>query len=805
MNTKSYQKMIAIFCLLVMSGCVDSVRKTQQYLESAERYYDQENYAKARLEYRNALQIDNQQVDAYYYLALMDEKDKSWKSMYANLLQVIKLDSRHVDARLRLGNLHLLSGQLEQADQLIDEIFTLVTDNPKAFVLKAALLLRQKDTMAAMDMVDKALAIDPGQIAAISLKVVIYQAQNDFNAAMSSIDQALQLNPDDLSLNFLKLQLHIKQGDNAAIEKDYLALIQRFPEKIEFNFALVTHYWNQQEQAKSLQLIQSVINDFPDDVSAKLLLVDFWVKTDIDKAVPIMKQFISENKDTTAFYFRLADLYMQQKKWDQSTGVLQQIVDLKPDNKAGMDAKALLAKLDMQRGNMNDALALVNEILVVDELHLEAMILKARIGLVNALVDESIADLRLILREYPKSDDAMVLLAQAYLEKQLPELARENFRKALDVNAGNFSAVMAVVSQMIKRQDTERAEEVLQNALKVKPGHMGALQALAQVRQLNKDWLGMQKVAELIAAQPNGKGFSHYLTGKISQEQGFHEEAIKHYKLTLVTTPALADALKSMIMSAEALKQRDRMLVYLDAFIKNNPELAFAVVFKSGLYSLDKNWDQALSVLNEGLEKWHDQAQFYILKAEIYALQKNPEQRLETYKTGVENIPDNVQLRIFLANLYELQKDYDNAVVHYEAIISKQNNVDVAVNNLVSLLLDQYSGKENTARALALSQRFENSQQPYFLDTYGWALLQNNELGKALAIFEKVVMQKPDVAVFKYHLGWAYLQSGRQGEAISALQEALKLGAKAGLFIEQEATEQLLNEIKAHDLALLTS
>jgi len=42
------------------------------------------------LEYRNALQIDNQQVDAYYYLALMDEKDKSWKSMYANLLQVIK-------------------------------------------------------------------------------------------------------------------------------------------------------------------------------------------------------------------------------------------------------------------------------------------------------------------------------------------------------------------------------------------------------------------------------------------------------------------------------------------------------------------------------------------------------------------------------------------------------------------------------------------------------------------------------------------------------------------------------------------
>ncbi|MEO1894787.1 MAG: tetratricopeptide repeat protein, partial [Methylococcales bacterium] len=225
MNTKSYQKMIAIFCLLVMSGCVDSVRKTQQYLESAERYYDQENYAKARLEYRNALQIDNQQVDAYYYLALMDEKDKSWKSMYANLLQVIKLDSRHVDARLRLGNLHLLSGQLEQADQLIDEIFTLVTDNPKAFVLKAALLLRQKDTMAAMDMVDKALAIDPGQIAAISLKVVIYQAQNDFNAAMSSIDQALQLNPDDLSLNFLKLQLHIKQGDNAAIEKDYLALI----------------------------------------------------------------------------------------------------------------------------------------------------------------------------------------------------------------------------------------------------------------------------------------------------------------------------------------------------------------------------------------------------------------------------------------------------------------------------------------------------------------------------------------------------------------------------------------------------
>ena len=77
------------------------------------------------------------------------------------------------------------------------------------------------------------------------------------------------------------------------------------------------------------------------------------------------------------------------------------------------------------------------------------------------------------------------------------------------MNPGNFSAVIPVVSRMIKSKDIALAEEVLQKALEIKPDHAGAIQALAQVRLLNKDWQGTQKVADMISTKPKGEGFSY--------------------------------------------------------------------------------------------------------------------------------------------------------------------------------------------------------------------------------------------------------------------------------------------------------
>ncbi len=796
MNKKTLTKVATIFCLLLVYGCSDSSDKVEQYLESANKYFQQKDYTNARLEFKNALQLDDKLVDAYYKLVLIDEKEQNWSAVFAGLTKVIGLDPNHVDARLKLAQIEILRGEFSEALQQIDAVFKITKDNPKAYALKGAVFLKQQDLEGAMEMADKALSIDQSNFEAVSLKAVIFQQKNDFSSALIVLKNALLTHPNDISLYLLKLQIDLKRADLAAVEADYKELIQRFPEEMEFNYELAKFYSEHGEDDKSLQLLQSVVAKHPDDVKAKLLVTSLKISKDPTNAEETLKQAIAENENEPEFYFMLARFYINQKRFGDARLPLEQLITKNLEKKSVLAAKVLLAKLALQEDKIDDALAWVDEVLAADDGYFDALLLKARIHVINGEYDKAITELRGMLRDFSESDKVLVLLAQTYLKKNSPELAEENFYKAMELNPGNYEAVMPIVSRMMNSKDLIRAEKVLQKALEFNPDHAGALQALAQVRLLKKDWLGAQQVADLIAAKSKGKGFSHYLSGKIYQQQGLFQEAVDQYKSALSISPQLSDALKSLSVCYNALNQNNLMLDYLENYMKNNPDNPYPLLVKSEIFASEKKWDKALAVLNKAIDKWPNVEGFYLSMASIYEKKKDVGNVIKILKKGLTNIPNSINLRLFLAARYEMEKDYQNALDNYEMIVKERPDLDVAVNNLVSLMLDHFPTKENIAKAIKLAKRYNNSRNPYLLDTYGWALLKNGKTKQALSIFEKVVSMNSDVAVFKYHLGLAYSMEGNNEKAVSVLNEALETGAKQELFVEKDLTQQLLKKIK---------
>jgi len=419
------------------------------------------------------------------------------------------------------------------------------------------------------------------------------------------------------------------------------------------------------------------------------------------------------------------------------------------------------------------------------------------LNLIDGQYDQAITDLRGILRDYSESDEAMVLMAQAYLKKESPELAEENFRKALDVNPGNFSAVMPVVSRMVQSKDLLRADEVLNKALAINPNHVGALQALAQVRLLNKDWQGTQQVADMILTKPKGEGFSYYLSGKTSQGQKNYQDAIEKYKKALAITPSLSDALSSIAVSYQALNQPEALFAYFDEFMQKNPENFQPALLKVKVYAVKKDWENALATLDKGIVTWPKVPQFYLVMASIYKAKNDPAKVIESYKKGLLKIPDSYQIMLLLASAYEGDKNYVKAIEVYDSFFAKNPDVDIAVNNLVALLLDYAPSAENIQRALTLSERFIDSKQAYFLDTYGWALLKNNKYQESVEVFKKVNSMMPNVAVFQYHLGFAYSGVNNYAEAEKILKLALQNGDKQKTeFLEKAKVNALLEELK---------
>ncbi len=778
-------------------ACGDSAEKAKDYTENGKRLFAEGDLTKAKLEFKNAIQVDNKMVDAYYHLALIDEQDRNWRSMVANLSWAIKIDPTNAKARLKLGRLYLLSKQLDLATSEADDVLKTSPENADAMALKAAVLVKQKRKSEALVLIDQALAIDPDNMDGVTLRAITYLDEGNFTSALDVVNKALAVKPKEVTLNLLKIQIHGKQPDVQAVIQDYQRLIEYYPENIDYQFMLAKYYVDLGQRDKAEQHLQSVIANNPDKIQAKLLFVNFITEQDVNKAESIVRSYIKQEPEKPQFYYMLSKLLIKQKKFDEAKQPLESLIENHADQKEGQAALNIMAKFDAQDGNYEQALKKIERVLDADKNNLEAMLLKSKIILKkDGDVDKGIVELRNIIRDYPEEDEAYVLLAKAYLKQKSPGLAEENFRKAIEINPGNYNGVLPVVSKMIKRKDYGRAETLLNKHLKVKPANPSALALLADIRLENKNWSGIQDVVTQVEKNPEGAGYAKFLGGEVSKGQGDCQSALTQYQQALDYTPSLFKALEGLAYCNEKLDKRQDTYRYLETFIKDNPDNLYPLIIKSKLLAAEKKWDGALTIVNQLIAKKPEVAEFYDAKSQLFLKQKQQLSAIETLKTGLEQIPNSAMLMIKLATIHDQLGQFDEELALYETLVEKYPDYEVGINNLASLLLDKFPNKANFERARDLSKRFNASLQPFYLDTYGWARLKAGAPDKALSVLQKVVDYEPRIPVFHYHLAHAYKATDQNQEAISSLEKAINIGQKMGSFTEMNDAQKLLQELK---------
>src|SRR6187402_617987 len=88
-----------ILCAFQFAACSSREQRAQRYYENGISYLEKKDYAKARIELRNALQLREDMVDAWRALAKIDEHDRNVQSLLASLKRVAELDDKDVATR----------------------------------------------------------------------------------------------------------------------------------------------------------------------------------------------------------------------------------------------------------------------------------------------------------------------------------------------------------------------------------------------------------------------------------------------------------------------------------------------------------------------------------------------------------------------------------------------------------------------------------------------------------------------------------------------------------------------------------
>jgi tetratricopeptide (TPR) repeat protein len=790
---KKFRDLIAA-CLLIgiLSSCGTPSDSAEKFVASGKALVAEGKIEKAKLEFKNAIQVDPEQAEPFYQMALLDEKEEKRESMFANLSKAIQLSPNHYEAIVKLSQVHLLAGNPDAAMDAINPVLAADRNNVMALVSRGLINMKKDNISAANQDIEQALGLDPTNTAAISAKALILQQQGRSDRALIVLSAGIKKHPDELSLRRIKLSILEAQERYEEVEVIYKSLMVKYPDAIWVPISMAKLVNMQGRYNDSKQILQQFIVAHPDEKQVKLVLISLMQTKEPEQVMGLLERYIQQDKFDFDMRFAKVKLQLTASKEDAAVTELKRIIEMDSDGNNGRQAEVLLAGLDLQNGDVKAAETKVQSVLTVSPEDEAALLLKANIEMINKDTDIAITDLRVVLRNNPESEPALLLLAQAYMLSGSTELADDNFRQALAVNPRNTVAALSVANNLMQSGDLNRTEEVLVKALIHAPHKVPLLEALAQVRILMKDWPGSKAVVDTLRAGNKESAVAYYFNARISQEQGYYSNAIEDYKLALAAKPDMSRALQGLAYSSMQLGQQQALLDFLKNFIVDNPRQFAAYKGLSSVYSQDESWDEAINIVEKGLAlepKWQSG---YSILASTYLAQNKKKEIFETYLRGIKANPGSSFLSLQLASAYELSGDFEKARALYETVLAKDQSNEPAINNLAALYTDRFNSKDNLERALDLSSRFKDATEPYYLDTYAWVNVQLNNLDEAQPILEQVVKLHPNVAAYNYHLGVLYNKKGNAVKAKVYLNKAKGIADEQGNKILSNKLNELL-------------
>src|SRR3990167_5185149 len=137
MRILSFRFVLVVLLSAAIAACGGAEGRKQKYLDQADASFAKQDYEKARINYKNVLQIDPKDVKGREGYARTLERLKDWRGAVGQYRAIIEDDPNNNAAKVKLGQLYLLAKASDLAMTLAEEILAVDATNDAALALKA--------------------------------------------------------------------------------------------------------------------------------------------------------------------------------------------------------------------------------------------------------------------------------------------------------------------------------------------------------------------------------------------------------------------------------------------------------------------------------------------------------------------------------------------------------------------------------------------------------------------------------------------------------------------------------------------
>lgn len=796
MSVKSISICGAMALGLLVAGCGGKEERLAKHYDRGVQHLAAGDYEKARVEFKNVLQMDPKHAAASYNMGQSFENLGDVRSAVGFYQKTMELDPAHVDAKRRLARLYVTNGAHEAAAPLADDLLAANPADAAALTIRAGVKAKRRDAAGAEHDARAALEADSGNLDATFLLASLLNGSGRGGEAALLLERAAQANPGETALRVVLADIYREAGESSKAIEKLNELIAIEPKVLAHRLRLAKFHASEKRFDEAESVLREAVQVDGGNTDAKLALVEFlFQQRDPATAGKQLDEFALAEPNNGMLKFTQARLANSAGKHEVAESIYEQLIEgngTKPD---GLKARIELARLLVAQNRPGEAAPLIASVLKESPKERDALLIRADMALARGDAVTAIADYRAVLKDEPTALPVHKALARAHLLNNEVELAKDSLKNALLLSEADVDPRIQL--GMLYQSEGKMAEAIaeFEQAQKLAPRNPAVLDGLFKSYLATRNWSRAEEIAAIVADTAPGAGIAEWFQGMLALAQDDEAKAVRQLNEALKVRPAWVEPLTALANIHVKGGKHAEALAAVDAALKAEPKSAAALNLKGEiLLAMGKdNAAAAAEAFQSAIKLQPNFGVAYRNLAKAHLLAGDVASAELAYKNGLEATNGALALHLGLAALYERQEEFDDAIVAYEAALSAHAESETVANNLAMLLAVHRGDAASLERAKNLVEPLRGTKNPAYLDTLGWIDYKLGNYAAAVPVLELALKSVPSSPLLQYHLGMAQAKQGNEAQAKENLVRAL---ASEINFHGRDEAEAVLAQLK---------
>ncbi len=764
---------LCLSALILVTGCDNKTDRKTRYLNQGKEQLEAKNYEKARISFKNVLQIDPNDQEGMYQFGKLSEAKQEFQQAFGYYNKVVELNPNHIGANLALTKFYLAANVLDKAENTLGTVETAEPSNLDAKVLRAALFVRHNNNERGREIINDVLSKNPTHRDALAMLAGMHSDAGRDGESQATLEQALRTFPEDATFLNLQARLYLKLGNVDSAWGTYEKIAQLEPNNFIKTTEIVRIMLQNQQRDRALGLLDKFIANNPDHTDVKIAKVELLQLFERkDEAMALLDSFVKKYPKEFIFGLTQASYKLQAGEREKGIDQLKLISSDASGTPHELRALNILARVYVEDKKLDLARSAVDTVLSKSAKDLDALEMRGILALNRKDFTQAIGDFRTVIADKPTQTKIYPALANAHMANGEAELALTVLRDGVKANPNDVMLHIELANLLKRANDSKGAEAQFEEALKLDSRNAKALDGLVNIYLEQKKGESIREHTVALEQDKEMGLLARYYTALSYSAEEKPQKALEIFDALLKEK---ADFIEVVSARAKTMLQMGQNAAARSWLRQQLPNLSKdkAVIYNliGELALSDKDYSQAIENFQQAI-KWQDTwAIPYSHLANAQRKANNTAAAISTLQAGLNKQPNHMLLLNDLASLYEADKQPDKAIQLYDNFYKSNGQSEIIGNNLAMLLATYRTDSQSNQLALSIADQLRNSKNPLYLDTAGWVYFKQGRIADAKAILLDA-QSKFDTPVIHYHLGAVYLAEKDKTSAKYHLEKA---------------------------------